>query len=53
MAAASNNNDYKSGVVISADGLYKGNDFVDISNAIMTLEGKQIRFESLSDGYFL
>lgn len=53
MAAASNNYDYNSGIVISADGLYKGNDFVDISRATMTLEGKQIRFESLSDGYFL
>ena len=51
-AAASNNYDYNSGIVISADGLYKGNDFVDISRATMTLEGKQIRLKSLSDGYF-
>lgn len=40
MAAASNNYDYDGGVLISADGLYKGNDFVDISRASMTLEGE-------------
>lgn len=40
MPAASNNYDYDSGILISADGLYKGNDFVDVSRASMTLEGE-------------
>ena len=40
MAAASNNYDYDGGILISANGLYKGNNFVDITRASMTLEGK-------------
>lgn len=43
MAAKHNNYDYDHGILITAGELYTGNDFVDVSQAQMYLEGKSVK----------